>query len=231
MNDRRPPTKPGRPGSRGAKRPVSHGHGTVDAEERTDVVEVPISSRGQRAHGGVAPAPVTDAGVHELMSGDISSIEADELGPAAADDDFELPPRAAVFIAPPGGLESAAFGDARSTANEIGAAPSPSTDSLPNSERPVEVRKWTAGGAAAAPQRIRTSVVPLPATDHDATPPLLEGGRPVDVRELRRLLQDADRRLASLEAILGERLTPAARAQLNIARQRMVEALGRLPEP
>lgn len=229
MSDRRPPTKPGRPGSRAAKRPASHGHGTVDAEERTDVVEAPFSARGQRPLDGVPAAPVTDAGVHELMSADVSSIEADELGPAAADDNFALPPRAAVFIAPPGGVESASFGEPRSTANEIGGKSGPSTDSLPAAERPVEVRKWTAGASTNAPQRIRTSVVPLPVTDHEATPPLLDTST-VDARELRRLLEDGDRRLASLEAILGERLTPAARAQLTIARQRLAEALGRLPD-
>ncbi len=229
MSERRPPTKPGRPGSRGARRPASHGHGTVDAEERTDVVEVPVSSHGRRARGVEREVPVTDVGAQELVSADISSIEPGELGPAGDDDGFELPPRAAVFIAPPGGLDSASFGGARSTAGEAGGRSAPSTDSLPAAERPVEVRKWTAGGAPNAPQRIRTSVVPLPVTDHDATPPLLERAGTIDGAELRRLLEDGDRRLASLEAILGERLTPAARAQLTIARQRLADALGRLP--
>lgn len=204
MGDRRPPTRPGRPSARAGARATGHGHQVRDLDERTDVVQ-------------------------EVASGDVSSIEADEAGPAPAEASFEVPPRAAVFIAPPAGLASAAFGAPRSTTAGVDGSSGPSTDSMPAAERPIEVRKWRSGGdGAAAPQRIRTSVVPLPQTDHDATPPLLDTGRGADATELLLVLADVERRLASLETVLGDRPGQPAKAQLAAARRRLAEALAML---
>ncbi|MBI1945591.1 MAG: hypothetical protein HYS27_07835 [Deltaproteobacteria bacterium] len=232
MGERRPPTRPGRPSARPGPRGAGRGHDARDPEERTDVVEVPPVSRARGSREGFSRPPDTKEGVHELVSADVSSIEADEAGPAPAEASFEVPPRAAVFIAPPAGLESASFGEMRSTAAEAGGVPGPSTDSMPAAERPIEVKKWRAGGETAAPQRIRTSVVPLPPTDHDATPALLERARDldtgVDVAELQRALEDVERRLVSLETVLGDRPGSPARAQLSAARRRLAEALALL---
>ena len=130
---------------------------------------------------------------------------------------------------PPAGVASASFGDARSTANDTGDESVLSTDSMKSAERPVEVRKWRLGGdEAAAPQRIRTSVVALPPTDHDATPPPQEARpRAVDL-ELRSLLEDADQLLAALGVQLSGREGPGARAQLSAARHRLAQAVALL---
>ena len=105
----------------------------------------------------------------------------------------------------------------------------PSTDSLPAAERPIEVKKWSAGGEGSpAPQRIRTSVVPLPPTDHDATPPLLETRSGVDAAQVLRVLEDVERRLASLETVLGDRPSLAVKAQLSAAQRRLADALSLL---
>lgn len=226
MSERRPPTKPGRPGARQPPRVEHRGHGSSVHDERTDASPRSIAKPAIHSREGFDHGADTTSTVQQVASSDISLIDAEDLGPAPSDPGFDPPPRASVFVPPPAGVDGASFGELRSTAAETLGVGDLSTDSMKAAERPVEVRKWRIGGddaartapvsaGVAAPPRIRTSVVPLPPA--------------LDIDELRRTLQDAEQLLGSLSVQLSSREGQGAKAQLSAALHRIAEALAMLP--
>ncbi|MCC7110869.1 MAG: hypothetical protein IT382_16370 [Deltaproteobacteria bacterium] len=238
MNERRPPTRPGRPGARSSARTPRHGHaGALD--EPTDTSTPFDTPRPGLARDGFDQGANTTAAVpEELHTSDISLIEAEEVRPARSDPGFRLPPRASVFVPPPGAFEGTDFDGQRDTADATAAEPDLSTDSDPAAGRPVAVKKWRMGKdeapeAAPGPQRVRTSVVPLP-EDGAARLPALRGAPPAasphapDVVALRRALLETQEILQGLSVQLSSREGQGAKAQLNAALHRIGEALALL---
>lgn len=235
MNERRPPTKPGRPGARVSARPERGGRSRAGPDEQTESSPRPAPRPGVHSGGGFDDGANTTGAVRELGSSDISLIDAEDLGPAPSDSGFAMPPRASVFVPPPGAIDGSTFGADRATAEDTVAEPEVSTDSLKSGERPPEVKKWRMGGEdePARPQRIRTSVVPLPPTNHDDSrdvvraPPLRGRAHAAtaDLATLRRLVEEAEELLRGLGPQLSSREGHGARAQLNAALHRLSEAL------
>ena len=235
MSERRPPTTPGRPSSRSAGRSSRRGHERSIHDEHTDIAPAAVPRPALHSREGFDQGAETTSAFHQVESADISLIDADEVGPAPSDPGFADPPRAGVFVSPPAGFEGAPFGAGRPTTDETSHGTDLSTDSMKSAERPIEVRKWKIGGeetprsapspapGPSQPSRIRTSVVPLPPTDHGEP----ERAGP-DLVELRRLLKDAEQLLTELSVHLSSREGQGAKAQLSAARHRLAEALALL---
>lgn len=239
MNDRRPPTRPGRPGARVSSRAPRRGHeGGLDEAPNTATpfdTRVPAVARDGFDEGANTTAAVPE----ELHTSDISLIDADEVRPAPSNPSFRLPPRASVFVPPPGAGDGTDFGSQRDTADATVAEPDLSTDSDP-AARPPAVKKWRMGKdeveAAPGPQRLRTSVVPLPDDGSGRVPALRSapsGPHPPapDLVALRRALQETQEILQGLSVQLSSREGQGAKAQLNAALHRIGEALALLKRP